>query len=117
MRGNRAFMVPPTEADLKEAIRNLDYNVQMGVGNSIRLDMDNAITLLRYIHYLEEQLASLTEHYQGVPTEYFNYVRKEQLQVKYLGVTPPWSLTDTETTGSTSSRLFSTSSVKDPQRS
>lgn len=105
---------PPNDGDLREAIRELQEAVRFAGTQRTPMQWDSLITLLVYIRFLEDQLSHLTEQYQGVPTEYFNYIRKEQLQVKHLGVSRPWSSIDTGKTGSTSSKLFPISDERDP---
>jgi len=78
----------PNAYDVNDAITTLRNHAQYGIGDYERLHVDQAVALVRYIDFLEDQLGSLVEQFQGVPTEYFNMVRRERLEWRPLGPTP-----------------------------
>ncbi|QIG76618.1 hypothetical protein EVC27_096 [Rhizobium phage RHph_I1_6] len=86
MRGKHK--VGPNEHDIIRARRCLRDIVYFGNGPSTRMSEDDAIILDRYIEFLEEQLGAFIEQYHGVPTEYFNMVKRERLEWRPLGPTP-----------------------------
>ncbi|QIG67797.1 hypothetical protein PP747_gp101 [Rhizobium phage RHph_Y38] len=85
MRKKKAY--PPSPAEITATLTTLRENVKYGMGVANRLYDDDLRVLVRYIEFLEEQLGAVTEEYQGIPTEYFNMVRKENLEWRPLGPT------------------------------
>jgi hypothetical protein len=85
MRKNKTY--PPNASEIRAAKACLVENVKYGIGNANRLGDDDLRVLKHYIEFLEEQLGSVIEEYQGIPTEYFNMVKREHLEWRPLGPT------------------------------
>ncbi|QIG70556.1 hypothetical protein PP744_gp099 [Rhizobium phage RHph_N38] len=90
MRGKHK--AEPNEYDVSRARNSLRDIVYFGNSPSTRMSEDDAIILDRYIDFLEEQLGSLIEQYHGVPTEYFNMIKREHLEWRPLGPTRLYDL-------------------------
>ncbi|QXV74398.1 hypothetical protein [Rhizobium phage RHEph16] len=85
MRKNKPHY--PNSREVQHSRNVLRENIKYGVGGGTRLTEDDLHVLDRYIEFLEDQLGSVIEEYQGIPTEYFNMVKREQLEWRPLGPT------------------------------
>lgn len=80
--------VQPDPRDIVHVKNVVKENAKFGLAGATRLDENDFRTLDRYIEFLEEQLASVIPEFQGIPTEYFNMVKREKMEWRPLGPTP-----------------------------
>lgn len=78
----------PNAKDVSNSLNRLKNIAEFGSDYSTLISETDCIILMRYIKFLEDQLASVIPEFIGIPTEYFNMVRREKLEWRPLGSTP-----------------------------
>ncbi|QIG68832.1 hypothetical protein EVB68_097 [Rhizobium phage RHph_Y2_6] len=80
MRKNKPYY--PDMKEVQHSRNVLRENVKYGIGGASRLTEDDLHVLDRYIEFLENHLGSLTDQYQGIPSEHFTARRRDLLECK-----------------------------------